>query len=88
MSNILVTGATGSLGGAAVDFLLKRTDASNISVLVRDAAKVADLKAKGVTLLEGDYNDYASLVKAFKGIDKLYFVSSSDIENRNDQHKQ
>lgn len=87
MSNILVTGATGSLGGATVDFLLKRTDASNISVLVRDAEKAADLKSKGVTLLEGDYNDYASLVKAFKGIDKLYFVSSSDIENRNEQHK-
>ncbi|KAF2518956.1 SDR family oxidoreductase [Flavobacterium salilacus subsp. salilacus] len=87
MSTILVTGATGSLGGTTVDFLLKRTDAPNILVLVRDAAKAADLKSKGVTLLEGDYNDYASLVKAFKGIDKLYFVSSSDIENRNSQHK-
>ncbi len=87
MSTILVTGATGSLGGAVVNFLLKRTDAANISVLVRDEAKAADLKTKGVTLLEGDYNDYQSLVKAFKGIDKLYFVSSSDIENRNSQHK-
>lgn len=87
MSTILVTGATGSLGGAVVNFLLKRTDVANISVLVRDEAKATDLKTKGVTLLEGDYNDYQSLVKAFKGIDKLYFVSSSDIENRNSQHK-
>ena len=87
MSTILVTGATGSLGSAVVNFLLKRTDVANISVLVRDAAKAEDLKTKGVTLLEGDYNDYQSLVKAFKGVDKLYFVSSSDIENRNSQHK-
>ena len=87
MSTILVTGATGSLGGAVVNFLLKRTDATNISVLVRDITKAEDLKSKGVSLLEGDYNDYQSLVKAFKGVDKLYFVSSSDIENRNSQHK-
>ena len=87
MSTILVTGATGSLGGATVKFLLEKTNASDISVLVRDTSKAADLKVKGVTVLEGDYNDYASLVKAFKGIDKLYFVSSSDVENRGKQHE-
>lgn len=89
MSRILVTGATGNLGGAVVDFLLKRTAAANIVALVRDAAsdKALALKAKGVETRSGDYNDYPSLVNAFKSIDKLYFVSGNDLEHRLEQHQ-
>ena len=87
MSKILVTGATGQLGKAAVNELLQKVAASDISVLVRDIAKAEDLKAQGVNVIKGDYNDYASLVAAFKGVDKLYFVSSSDVPNRLPQHQ-
>lgn len=87
MSKILVTGVTGGLGSAVVKFLLEKTAASNISVLVRDAAKVEDLKSKGVNIIVGDYNNYDSLVAAFSGIDKLYFVSGNDIANRIPQHE-
>jgi NAD(P)H dehydrogenase (quinone) len=87
MSKILVTGATGQLGQAVVNELLNKINASNISVVVRDPAKAEVLKAKGVNVIQGDYNDYSSLVAAFKGIDKLYFVSSSDVMNRLAQHE-
>jgi NAD(P)H dehydrogenase (quinone) len=86
MSNILVTGATGGLGKAVVENLLKTTSPSQVSVLVRDPAKAADLQAQGVTIKQGDYNDYASLVAAFQGIDKLFLVSSNDVTNRVPQH--
>ncbi|RZK15342.1 MAG: SDR family oxidoreductase [Hymenobacter sp.] len=86
MSNILVTGATGGLGKAVVENLLKTVGPATISVLVRDPAKAADLQAQGVTVKPGDYNDYASLVAAFKGVDKLFLVSSNDIPNRVPQH--
>ena len=82
MSNILVTGATGHLGKAVTESLLKKTDAANISILVRDAEKAADFKAQGVNVKIGDYNDYASLIAAFKGIDKVYMVSGNDLVNR------
>ncbi len=82
MSKILVTGATGGLGSAVVNFLLEKTAASNISVLVRDAAKVETLKEKGVNIVVGDYSDIDSLIAAFQGIDKLYFVSGSDVQHR------
>jgi NAD(P)H dehydrogenase (quinone) len=82
MSNILVTGATGHLGKAVTESLLKKTAAANISVLVRDAGKVAAFKSEGVNVLVGDYDNYASLIAAFKGIDKLYMVSGNDIANR------
>lgn len=85
---ILVTGATGHFGKAAINFLLsKGVPASGISALVRDASKAEELSGKGVTLRTGDYNDYESLVKAFSGVEKLLLVSSSDIEARSSQHK-
>lgn len=87
MSKILVTGSTGHLGKAAVEALLKKTAASNIVLLARDPEKLKHFAEKGVELRQGDYNDPASLVKAFAGTDKMYFVSGSDIENRSKQQQ-
>jgi NAD(P)H dehydrogenase (quinone) len=84
---ILVTGATGPLGGAVVKALLNKTAAANISILARSEEKAAALKAQGVKVNIGDYNDYASLVAAFKGVDKVYLVSGNDIPNRIPQHE-
>lgn len=85
---ILVTGATGHFGKTTIDFLLKKgISANEISALVRDEAKGADLKAKGINLIIGDYDNYASLVEAFKGVEKLLFVSASDIMKRDRQHE-
>jgi NAD(P)H dehydrogenase (quinone) len=80
---ILITGATGHFGSAAIDFLLQKGIApASIAALIRDEAKAASLKEKGVTICKGDYDDYASLLQAFTGIDKLLLVSGSDIANR------
>lgn len=85
---ILITGATGNFGKATIDFLLKKqVPANNISALVRDIAKADDLKAKGINLKVGNYDDYVTLLSAFKGIDKLLFISGSDIPNRLKQHQ-
>jgi NAD(P)H dehydrogenase (quinone) len=86
MSKILITGATGHLGKAVVNSLLKK-NVDNFVVLVRDPSKVEDLKAKNVEIRQGDYNNYNSLVAAFKGVDKLFFVSGNDIESRLKQHE-
>lgn len=84
---ILVTGATGALGTAVIDFLLQKTAPNNIAALVRNPEKAVDLRAKGVEIRTGDYNDQASLEKAFQGVDKLYFVSGSDVMTRLQQHQ-
>ena len=85
---ILVTGATGHFGNAVINFLLEKgVAASKISALVRDTTKAKDLETKGVVLKQGNYKDYTSLVNAFKGVDKLLFVSGSEIDNRLLQHE-
>jgi len=85
---LLVTGATGNFGKIVIDTLLKnKKSSSNIAALVRNESKASDLNGKSLEIRIGDYNDYESLVVAFKGVDKLLFVSGSDIENRTNQHK-
>jgi NAD(P)H dehydrogenase (quinone) len=84
---ILITCATGHLGGQTIDFLLKKTSASAVTALVRDPAKGTALKEKGVALRVGDYSDPESLTEAFKGIDTLLFISSGTLENRVAHHK-
>lgn len=83
---ILVTGATGHFGKATIEYLLKKGyPATAIAALVRDASKATALQETGIDIRTGDYEDYASLVKAFTGIDKLLLVSSNDLNNRSAQ---
>lgn len=84
---ILVTGATGQLGGIVVENLLKTTPANNIAVLVRDENKAANLKAKGVEVRVGSYFDKDSLATALQGIEKVLLISSNDFNDRIGQHK-
>lgn len=85
---ILVTGATGHFGGAAIRSLLEKgVEASNVVALVRNGEAANELHALGVAVVEGDYSNYASLVAAFKGVEKLLFVSGSDVMNRMAQHE-
>lgn len=83
---ILVTGANGNLGSTVIDFLLKKNPGESFAGMVRSEEKAKKLKEKGVEVRIADYNRYSSLTKAFKGVDKLYFVSSSDVANRGNQH--
>lgn len=79
---ISVTGATGGLGRATVDALLKKIPAGEIIALVRDLGKATDLIEKGVNVKEGDYFDYNSLVKAFEGVEKIVLVSAPTFTDR------
>ncbi|MBL0911524.1 MAG: SDR family oxidoreductase [Bacteroidia bacterium] len=84
---ILVTAAGSHFGKSSIDFLLKELPASDIAAMVRDPEKAADIAAKGVEVRKGDYFDPESLEKAFAGVDTLLFISSGDIQQRSEQHK-
>lgn len=89
MQKTLITGATGGLGSAVAHLLKEKNVEQHIAVLVRDAAseKAQELASQGFEVRQGDYDDLASLVLAFEGVDNLYFVSGNDIANRAEQHK-
>ena len=83
---ILITGSTGQLGKATIELLLKKIPANRIAALARDESKTADLKQHGIEVRVGNYHDRASLAAAFKGIDKLLFISGNDVARRQQQH--
>jgi len=74
---IVVTGATGLLGGAVVERLLARQPDEEIGVSVRDPAKAGALADRGVRVRRGDYDDAASLAHAFEGAEQLLLVSAA-----------
>jgi NAD(P)H dehydrogenase (quinone) len=87
-SMILITGATGHLGRKVIETLLrKQVPASSIAALVRNEAKAADLKAEGVNIRMGDYDNKPSLDAAMQGIDKVLLVSGLDMSKVVEQHQ-
>ena len=83
---ILVTGATGHLGSAAVSHLLKNTAANNIVAFARDENKANHLREKGIEVRMGTYDDISSIDLAIQGIEKLLLISGNG-PNRLQQHK-
>lgn len=74
---IVVTGASGQLGGAIARKLAERLPADQVAVSVRDVGKAAALSALGLRVRKGDFADQASLRQAFEGGSILLMVSSN-----------
>lgn len=85
---ILVTGASGKLGGRIIHHLLEtqKVDPANLIAVTRDPSRLTDLAAKGVAIRAGDFADPASLPEAFAGADKLLIISTEEIGQRLPQH--
>ena len=78
MSNenvVLVTGGTGSQGGATVTHLLAAKKV-RVRVLTRnlESPKAKSLAARGVDLVKGDFEDMASLRTALAGVSAAFSV--------------
>ncbi|GAA2266408.1 NAD(P)-dependent oxidoreductase [Streptomyces ruber] len=86
--SIVVTGATGNLGRFVVEGLLEKVPAEQITAVVRNREKAADLAARGVRIAVADYNDPASLDGVFSAGDKVLLISGSEVDrDRVGQHR-
>lgn len=84
---IVVTGASGQLGRLVIENLLKKISATEIIATVRDPERATELKALGIDVRQADYSNPASLATAFAGADKVLLISSSEVGQRVEQHK-
>lgn len=84
---IAITAATGQFGRLVIESLLTQIPAAGIAALVRSPQKAADLAAKGVVVRHADYDVPQTLDSALAGVDKLLFISSSEVGRRVPQHR-
>ena len=69
---ILLTGATGYVGGRLLDALLENEH--DVRCLARNAAALAD---RGIETVEGDIRDRATVDRALAGVDVAYYLVHS-----------
>ncbi|NUS42863.1 MAG: NAD(P)H-binding protein [Mycobacteriaceae bacterium] len=86
---IVVTAASGRLGRLVLEKLLDRgVTASELRAVARTTDKLADFAALGVEVVAADYSRPETLGPAFRGADRLLFVSSlGTTEDRIIQHR-
>ncbi|MGX1930945.1 NmrA family NAD(P)-binding protein [Flagellimonas sp. 2504JD4-2] len=72
-AEILITGATGTTGQYAIEYLLNQGKKVRAMVRTFDYRSKA-LEALGVEVVQGDFMDVTSLEKAMKGIKRAYFL--------------
>lgn len=87
MDRILVTGATGYLGGTVIKTLLTKLSPSQISILTRNEEKRVEFQSKGFSAFLGSYDNVDSLEKAMEGVDTVLLISSGDQGDRMREHK-
>lgn len=86
--SIVVTGATGHLGRHVVEQLLEKVPAEQITAVVRDEAKAADLAARGVRLTVADYSAPATFDGLLSAGDKVLLISGNEFDkDRVGQHR-
>ncbi|MFE2538139.1 SDR family oxidoreductase [Streptomyces sp. NPDC059371] len=86
--SIVVTGATGHLGRHVVEQLLEKLPAEEITAVVRDESKAADLAARGVRLAVADYNTPETFDGLFAAGDKVLLISGNEFDKgRVGQHR-
>src|SRR5438874_3709283 len=73
---ILVTGATGNIGGEVVRQLA--STGIPVRALVRNRAKAVKIDLPGVEIVEGDLEKSSTLAPALAGVSRALLVSSPD----------
>lgn len=68
----LITGITGKVGGAAAHQLL--SDGKQIRALVRNTAKASAWAARGVELVQGEWEDPAAMARALDSVEGAYLM--------------
>lgn len=83
---IAVTGASGQLGRLVAEGLLERVAPSDVVLLTRDPARLADLAERGADVRAADFDDPATLPAAFAGVERLLLISTDAVGARLEGH--
>jgi uncharacterized protein YbjT (DUF2867 family) len=75
LETILVTGATGNVGGEVIKQLSSATPPVNIKAAVHSVENAKRVKDDGIRVVLIDYNNPETIRNAFKKVDKLFSLT-------------
>ena len=89
---LLVTGASGHLGRRVVELLLDspRAKGRKLIAATRSPEKLAELAARGVEVVAGDFDRPSTLQAAFVGVERALIISTDALDRpgrRLEQHR-
>jgi NAD(P)H dehydrogenase (quinone) len=87
MSKIVITGASGQYGRIATDGLIALGRTSDLILITRTPAKLADRAGQGCDVRYGDYDRPETLAAAVQGAEKMLLISGTRVGARVVQHK-
>jgi len=76
---ILVTGATGQVGGKTIDYLLPHKDIEIVAA-VRSQEKAGQFTDRGIKTVLLDFDDTSTHLPAFEGIHSLFIVTGYTVD--------
>jgi NAD(P)H dehydrogenase (quinone) len=80
---LLVTGANGNLAGRTIANLRKLIPMSQVAVTTHNPESpfARELAAEGVSVRTANFNEPATLVPAFEGVDKVFLIPTQDYDH-------
>jgi NAD(P)H dehydrogenase (quinone) len=85
--SVIVTGASGHLGRLVAEQLLARLAPERLVLVTRRPEALRELRARGVDVRYGDFDDRASLRDAFAGGRRMLPISTDAVGQRVRQHR-
>ena len=85
-TSVIVTGASGHLGRLVADQLLERLPPERVILVTRRPEALREYRARGADVRFGDFDDRASLPKAFAGGRRMLLISTDAVGQRVRQH--
>lgn len=70
---VLITGATGDIGGHLVDALERRS--ADFAVMCRRPEQITHFRERGIDAVAGDFSDPSSVRAALEGFDQLFLLA-------------
>src|SRR4051812_38087225 len=85
--SIVICGASGHLGRLVAERVLAAAPATDVVLVTRDPAKLADLAGRGADVRRGDFDVPGTLPAAFEGATRILIISTDVVGTREAQHR-
>lgn len=84
--SIIITGASGQLGRATIDYALETVEPGDLTLVTRSPDALSDYEERGARVRHGDFNAPSTLPEAFRGGKRMLLISTDAIGERVAQH--